>query len=168
MNFSFYFLLVSCWEKQENASSVFARPLLRIICGWVGGWKSFLIIHTNLFCLDMEVMGDISNPWFPRMELSPQYKCFVCASELSERVGSHSLPVGRVLLDTQVLASSSPFTFQEYSLPDAWNSLPLPVFLPVNAFIWVITESKHEKGTNPDKNKLLFRWRRWWKFYLQC
>lgn len=25
----------------------------------------------------MEVMEDISNPWFPRMEFSPQYECFV-------------------------------------------------------------------------------------------
>lgn len=59
-------------------------------------------------------------------------------------------------------------TFQEYSLTDAWNSQPLPVFLLVKALIWVITESKHQKGMNLDKTKLVLRWRRWCKFYLRC
>lgn len=84
------------------------------------------------------------------------------------------MPVGWVLLDTpcsrtaRVLPSNSQSTFQEYSLTDAWNSQPLLVFLLVKALIWVITESKHQKGMNPDKTKLVLRWSRWCKFYLQC
>lgn len=84
------------------------------------------------------------------------------------------MPVGWAPLDTQcsrtakVLASNSQSTFQEHSLTDAWNSQPLPVFLPVNALIWVITESKHQKGMNPDKTRWVLRWSRWCKFYLRC
>lgn len=84
------------------------------------------------------------------------------------------MPVGWVLLDTQcsrtakVLPSNSQSTFQEYSLTDAWNSRPLPVFLLVKSVIWVITESKHQKSMNLDRTELVLRWSRWCKFYLWC
>lgn len=69
------------------------------------------------------------------------------------------MPMGRVPLDihcsrtAKVLASNSQSTFQEYSLTDAWNYLPLPVFLPANAFTSVITESKRE-GYEPRQNQI--------------
>lgn len=82
------------------------------------------------------------------------------------------MSVGWALLDTPcsrtAKASSSQSTSQEYSLTDAWNSQPLPVSLLVKALIWVIAESKHQKGMNPDKSQLVLRWSRWCKFYLQC
>lgn len=84
------------------------------------------------------------------------------------------MSVGWVLLHTpcsrtaKVLASNSQSISQEYSLTDAWNSGPLPVFLLVKAFIWVIAESKQQKGVNPDKSKLVLRCSRWCKFHLRC
>lgn len=85
-----------------------------------------------------------------------------------------SVSAGWAPLDTlrsrtaQVLASHSQSSSQEYSLRDAWNSQPLPVFLLVKALISVIAESKHQKGMNPDNSELVWRWSRWCKFYLQC
>ena len=139
-----------------------------------GVWKSFLVIHTCWFVLTgHRNRGGYFCPlsslgWSFLISTNTSFQNMWSGTEWEDPC---SVPVGRGPLDrrcsrtAEVLASNSQSPFQEYSLTDAWNSLPLPVFLPGNVFIWVITQSKHEKGMNPDKNILVWRWSRWCTFH---